>query len=213
MQKDRVMQCALLCRELNRFAMGWGALASDEDSRPPRLTALFPRRGEGWILAATSSHPVRSPAPSRRELSDRSSGWRQDPRCDLIPPTRLRRSPRRGGRRVPVPGSRSPVAGRPRTGMAGSCRARSARGAPPQSLRSRRLASWSPALAGGELRSRLKIPRPPRGSVQRDGIRQAGIGLEESDGAHRPAGYHLRHFRLSGGSPWGAGSWLIAKTG
>src|SRR5580704_12718960 len=37
---------------------------------------------------------------------------------------------------------------------------------------------------------------PPRsGSVQRDCIRQAGIGLGECDRAPRPAGYNLLHFR------------------
>ncbi len=44
----------------------------------------------------------------------------------------------------------------------------------------------------------MEIPRgecPPRsGSVQRDGIRQAGNGLRDGVRSTRPTGYHLLHF-------------------
>jgi hypothetical protein len=50
----------------------------------------------------------------------------------------------------------------------------------------------------GEVMRAIEIPKgecPPRsGSVQRDCIRQAGIGLGEDDGAPRPAGYNLLHY-------------------
>ena len=50
-------------------------------------------------------------------------------------------------------------------------------------------------LAGTLFNPLLEQTPRPRGSVQRDCIRQAVIGLGEGDRSLRPAGYNFLHFR------------------
>ena len=118
-----------------------------------------------------------------------SGGWR-----GRLGAGRGRRGRRGGG--SPCRGRKAPGERGSRAGGDGGARGRSGGGSGSGAM------GWG--LMGGReppvgMRGAIERPKgecPPRsGSVQRDCIRQAGIGLGEGDRAHRPAGYNLLHFQ------------------
>ena len=172
---------------------------ADRDHHQGRLRA-DPARGEGSSRIPPEEEPHEAVALLLRlvRLGDR-----------LRPSDRVSQSRHLFAQRSQLLGSMVPIV----SGVAAPRRSRYLRKAEDQRLRS--LGSWSmaarsaartlPGLAAGEVGGRRSTsdhaatatPGAETGTWsgnEEGGIRQAGIGLGEGDGAHRPAGYHLLHF-------------------